>query len=175
MPSKLSIVEQKLQLLSLLSNGNPVVKFDDIIKGRKLRVKISDAISNIKAISMDLSAPSDEMIGKITTDNTKPILGIAIDTSSANDYNEIVTYGVIQEDSLAGGSIGQAVYIDGTGSLTLAPTGLRIGRLLSTTAPIQVWINPGREFDETQVFLILDRTLYFCIALSELLSSIYTS
>lgn len=163
MPSNISIIEQKLQLLSILSNGNSLIKFEDIIKERKLKVKITDTISNTKAISMDLSIIANEMIGKITTDNTKPIIGIAINNSLANSYNEIITYGIIQEDSLTGGTIGQAVYIDGTGSLTLAPTGLRIGRLLSTSSPVYVWINPGREYDETQEFLILNRTLYFAL------------
>jgi hypothetical protein len=163
MQSKLTLIEEKLQLLSILSNGNSIIKFEDIIKGRKLKVSITDSVSSIKAISLDTTIPNTILKGKITTDNTKPILGIAVDNSLANSDNDIVTNGVITDNSLTGGTIGQAVYINNSGSLSLAISGLKIGRLLSIASPIKVWINPGREYDELQEFLILERSLYFAL------------
>lgn len=166
MVSKIIPVEGKINTMSVLSKGKTLANIEDVSSVKKLNVLIKDTITSPNtAITRETLATDSAIIsGKITQNNEIPILGVIEEICAANTLQDVITTGAITENSLSGGSVGQEVYVNSTGQLTLTKSGLSVGRLITTSEPIKVFINAGREYDENQELLLLDRSsLYLAL------------
>lgn len=166
MVSKIIPVEGKINTMSVLSKGKTLANIEDVSSVKKLNVLIKNTITlpNTAITRETLATDSAIISGKITQNNEIPILGVIEEICAANTLQDVITTGAITENSLSGGSVGQEVYVNSTGQLTLTKSGLSVGRLITTSEPIKVFINAGREYDENQELLLLDRSsLYLAL------------
>lgn len=145
--------QENINFEEILSFNKPLSKEEQILSNKKIKIKISEIIDTSlrpKVIALNTDNNSSEIIGKLLSNNSEPILGVAIDSNLANEYNEIISEGYIRDDALTGGVNGQNVYCNNSGELSLISSGLKIGKLITSSSPIYIFINPTREFDETQ-------------------------
>jgi hypothetical protein len=86
---------------------------------------------------------------KISTDPTKNIIGVATESKNQNQEILLVTKGIVDDPDLTATIVGEIVYSDNNGNLSVASgeNFLKIGRVIQLN-PCKIFINIPKDFDE---------------------------
>lgn len=130
----------------LRKDGKSFIILEDVVKEHLTLFMASVAIDcsiGPKAICIDNSSAYDTVSGlaKVKTYSgapTEQVVGFVEDSVPANNKVYAADFGIFIDNSLTGGTVGQNVFIDSSGAMTLTPTPLKAGVLLTNTSPIRV-------------------------------------
>lgn len=114
-----------------------------------------DATLRPRAVALD-SVINKKIYGKNFTNlSTDICLGITEKLVNQNRKVFLKTQGIIIDFGLTGGILGQSVYLDTSGYLSLTPSICKIGYLIKTTTPT-VFINIGTESSNVDLTIAFD-------------------
>lgn len=131
---------------SILSNGQPILQYDKL---GKLRVVASTTI-NVSTPKVIVVNPTDGysistglLKGSVFSNYAEKVIGVAVNSIALNTVGEVVGRGIIAANGFdaTSASVGDNVYVDSSGNLTLTVTQLLIGNVASATNPGIVYID----------------------------------
>lgn len=114
-----------------------------------------DATLRPRAVALD-SVINKKIRGKNFTNlSTDICLGITEKLVNQNRKVFLKTQGTIIDSGLTGGVLGQSVYLDASGYLSLTPSICKVGYLIKTTTPT-VYLNIGTESSNVDLQIAFD-------------------
>ena len=130
----------------LFNNGQSILQYDKL---GKLRIVASTTInaSTPKVIVVNptdgYSISTGLLKGSIFSNYAEKVIGVAVSSIALNTVGEIVGRGIIAANGFdaTSASVGDNVYVDSSGNLTLAVTQLLIGNIASATNPGIIYID----------------------------------
>ena len=130
----------------LFNNGQSILQYDKL---GKLRIVASTTInaSTPKVIVVNptdgYSISTGLLKGSVFSNYAEKVIGVAVNSIALNTVGEIVGRGIIAANGFdaTSASVGDNVYVDSSGNLTLTVTQLLIGNVASATNPGIIYID----------------------------------